>query len=225
MAQVPARENREMPELTAHAVLFDMDGTLVDSTPAVVRVWSRFADSFGLSIDQIMAESHGVRMIETVRRHAPDGTDIDDVVRDLSHFELHDRDGITAVPGAAALLSALPPERVALVTSASRELAVARMAAAGLELPAVLVTAEDVQRGKPSPECYRLAAERLGVDPATCVVFEDADAGIRAGLAAGATVVVIGDLHGDAGAGLIRIADYTGVNASRSTEGIVLDLS
>jgi len=197
--------------LSASAFLFDMDGTLLESTDAVTRVWGRFADSFGLELDHIMATSHGVRMAETVERHAPVGTDIDAVVADLSAFELADNDGIVAVAGAAELLSALPQASVALVTSASRELAVARMRAAGLPLPAVLVTAEDVEFGKPRPDCYLLAARRLGVDARDSIVFEDADAGVRAGLAAGARVIVVGDLETEATAGLTHIADYVGV--------------
>ncbi|MES2171377.1 MAG: HAD-IA family hydrolase, partial [Actinomycetota bacterium] len=103
---------------------------------------------------------------------------------------------------------------VALVTSAPAPLARARMEAAGLPMPAVLVTAEDVTAGKPDPECYRFAASRLGVDPADCIVFEDAEAGIQAGLAAGATVVVVGEWTSPATSGLTRVRDYTGVRFS-----------
>ena len=157
--------------LRARAILFDMDGTLLESTAAVTRVWTEFADRFGLSIDEILASSHGVRMAETVQRHAPEGTDIAAVVTELSDWELHDNEGIVALEGAGAVLAALPPTAVALVTSASRMLATARMDAAHLPLPAVLVTAEDVDHGKPRPDCYLLAAERLGVDATDTIVF------------------------------------------------------
>ena len=210
--------------LSARAILFDMDGTLLESTGAVTRVWTEFADRFGLSVDEIMSTSHGVRMAETVQRHAPEGTDIAAVVAELSDWELHDNEGIVALDGAAAVLAALPPTAVALVTSASRKLATARMAAAHLPLPAVLVTAEDVAHGKPRPDCYLLAAERLGVDPADTVVFEDADAGVRAGVAAGATVVVVGELDTEATAGLLRVPHYGAVTVALDGDRIALTL-
>ncbi len=210
--------------LRARAILFDMDGTLLESTAAVTRVWTEFADRFGLSIDEILASSHGVRMAETVQRHAPEGTDIAAVVAELSDWELHDNEGIVALEGAGAVLAALPPTAVALVTSASRMLATARMDAAHLPLPAVLVTAEDVDHGKPRPDCYLLAAERLGVDATETIVFEDADAGVRAGLAAGATVVVVGELESDATIGLPRIAHYGAVTVTLEGDRVLVTL-
>ncbi len=210
--------------LSARAVLFDMDGTLLESTEAVTRVWTRFAEQFGLGIDEVMATSHGVRMAETVERYAPAGTDVAAVVAELSEWELADSDGIVALDGSRALLAALPPASVALVTSASRKLAVARMEAAGLPLPAVLVTAEDVDHGKPRPDCYLLAAERLGVDARDTVVFEDADAGVRAGLAAGATVVVVGGLESDSTRGLLRVPHYGDVTVAVDGDRVLLGL-
>lgn len=210
--------------LSARAILFDMDGTLLESTAAVTRMWTHFATTFGLSIDEIMSTSHGVRMVETVASHVPEGTDVAAVVAELSAWELADNEGIVALDGAAALLAALPPTSVALVTSASRELAIARMAAAGLPIPAVLITAEDVDRGKPQPDCYLLAAQRLGVDIADAVVFEDADAGVRAGLASGATVVVVGDLASEATAGLRRLPHYGAVTLTVEGDRLALTL-
>ena len=210
--------------LRARAILFDMDGTLLESTAAVTRVWTEFADRFGLSIDEILASSHGVRMAETVQRHAPEGTDIAAVVAELSDWELHDNEGIVALEGAGAVLAALPPTAKALVTSASHLLATARMDAAHLPLPAVLITAEDVDHGKPRPDCYLLAAERLGVDATDTIVFEDADAGVRAGLAAGATVVVVGELVSEATAGLLRIPHYGDVTVALEGDRVVVTL-
>ncbi|CAN5336203.1 HAD-IA family hydrolase [soil metagenome] len=210
--------------LSARAILFDMDGTLLESSAAVTRVWTEFADRFGLSIDEIMATSHGVRMAETVQRYAPEGTDVAAVVADLSDWELHDNDGVVALDGAAGVLAALPPTAVALVTSASHLLATARMDAANLPLPAVMVTAEDVDHGKPRPDCYLLAAERLGVDASDTIVFEDADAGVRAGLAAGATVVVVGDLVSEATAGLLRVPHYGDVTVGLEGDRVVVTL-
>ncbi len=204
-----ARELTVPHTLTARAVLFDMDGTLVESTDAVTRVWARFAAQSGVSLDYILATSQGVRMVETVRQHAPEGADVDAIVADLAAWELHDHDGVEALPGAADLLRALP--KTALVTSAPRSLALVRMKAAGLPIPEVVVTADDVEFGKPRPDCYLLAAELLGVSASDAIVFEDAEAGVLAGLAAGATVVVVGALDVAATHGLLRVPDYSGV--------------
>ncbi len=162
-----------------------------------------------MSLDQILATSQGVRMVETVRQHAPEGADVDAIVADLSAWELHDHDGVKAIPGAADLLGALP--KTALVTSAPRALALVRMSAACLPIPEVVVTADDVEFGKPRPDCYLLAAELLGVSASDTIVFEDAEAGVRAGLASGATVVVVGGLDTAATQGLLRVPDYGGV--------------
>jgi sugar-phosphatase len=199
-----------------------MDGTLVDSTEAVHRIWGTFAARFGLEVDDILATSHGVRMSETITRHAPAGTDVDRVAGELSEIELNDHVGVVEVPGAAGFLRSIPQDRWALVTSATRELADVRMRISGLPVPAVVVTAEDVDRGKPEPDPYLLAAERLGVDPADAIVFEDAEAGIRSGLAAGCRVVVVGELTSDVTEGLPRIVDYLEVTAGADGDEIVL---
>ena len=199
--------------IDARALLFDMDGTLIDSGAAVRRIWSLFASRFELDVDEIMRTSHGVKMLETIREHAPAGTDAEAVARELGSVELADSDGIVALPGAQELFSALASAPIALVTSASRALAEIRMSQAGLALPRAVVAAEDVERGKPQPDPYLLAARRLGVAPEDCVVFEDADAGIRSGIAAGMRVVVVGDAVSPAAVGLPRIADYVGVSA------------
>jgi sugar-phosphatase len=213
-----------MTTLSARALLFDMDGTLVDSTAAVERIWGTFADRFGLDAATILASAHGIRMVDTVRRHAPAGTDADAVTAELGLLEEADTNGIVEVPGAAAFLSGLPVASVALVTSASVPLAVSRMAAAGLTLPAVVVTAEDVANGKPHPDCYLLAAERLGVHPQDAIVFEDAEAGIRAGLAAGMRVVVVGEWTSQTTVGLPRISDYSSVSSTTSSGLVSLTL-
>ncbi len=197
--------------LSARAILFDMDGTLVNSDGAVRRIWTNFAERFGLDVDEIQKTSHGVKMSETIRRWAPAEIDEFALEAELQAIELADRDGIEPVPGAAAFLASLPADRVALVTSATAPLARMRMEICGLPMPSVLVTAEDVTVGKPDPECYRLAASRLGVDASDCIVVEDAEAGISAGLAAGATVVVVGEWASAATEGLVRLRDYRGI--------------
>jgi sugar-phosphatase len=210
--------------IDARAILFDMDGTLIDSGAAVARIWGLFAQRFGLDVDEILRTSHGVKMMETIRAHAPAGTDAEEVARELGSLELADAVDIVALPGAVELLEGLRGSACALVTSASRELAVVRMTQAGIRLPEVVVAAEDVARGKPQPDPYLLAAERLGIEPADCVVFEDADAGIRSGLAAGMRVVVVGTVDSPAALGLPRVLDYLGVEIEAGVHGIRITL-
>jgi HAD superfamily hydrolase (TIGR01509 family) len=192
---------------TVAALLFDMDGTLVDSTAVVERTWHSFATRHGLDPARILAVSHGRRTEETVAEFAPAGTDVDAEASRLTTQEVADTEGIVEVPGAAELLASLPEGSWAVVTSAGRELAEARMRAAGVPIPAVLVCADDVTMGKPSPEGYLTAAERLGVPPEHTIVFEDAEAGLLAARASGAHTVVVGACAAPATEGLDRVAD------------------
>ncbi|RWH83251.1 MAG: HAD family hydrolase [Mesorhizobium sp.] len=177
------------------ALLFDMDGTVVNSIAAAERVWADWARRQDLDVAAFLPTIHGVRAIETIARLALPGVDPMREADALLQAEVADIDGILPIAGAAAFLASLPPERWAIVTSAPRELALLRIAAAGIPLPAILVAAEDVSRGKPAPDCFQLAAERLGVDARDCLAFEDAPAGITAAEAAGAAVVVISATH------------------------------
>jgi sugar-phosphatase len=174
--------------VTCDAVLFDMDGTLVDSTAVVERQWGRWAARRGVDLDAILAVSHGRPTLETLSLVAPQWATAEEAAA-LEASEPDDDEGVVAVGGAQALITTLPASRWAVVTSAGRSLARARLAAAGLRVPPVLVTSNDVPRGKPDPAGYLEAARQLGVRPDRCVVFEDAPVGVAAGLAAGATVI------------------------------------
>lgn len=202
--------------LAVDAVLFDMDGTLVDSTAVVDAVWAEFAERFRLALPEVLAHAHGQRTPDTVRRFLPGG-DVARVARvaaELQATEVARVEGIVEIPGARRLLDALDGARVAVVTSASRELAVVRLVAAGLPVPGVLVCAEDVTAGKPDPAGYLRAAGLLGVAAERCAVFEDAEAGIRAGIGSGARTVVVGAHRSPTTEGLPRVTDLREVEAS-----------
>jgi sugar-phosphatase len=159
------------------AILFDMDGVLIDSAPAVERVWRVWAKAHGFDPASVVAQAHGRRSIETIRAVAP-AMDAEKENIVVEQMEIEDKDGVTALPGAAELLAWLPDDRCAIVTSATRALAVARLGYAGLPVPRHIVTADDVVNGKPSPEPYLKGAALLGFPPADCLVFEDTPAGI-----------------------------------------------
>ncbi|CDF97432.1 Putative phosphatase YfbT [Pseudomonas sp. SHC52] len=165
---------------------------------------------------------HGVRAIDTIARQHLPGVDAQAEAERLTQEEIEDVEGVVPVPGAVAFLNDLPPERWAIVTSAPLTLALHRMKAAGIPRPAVMITAEDVSDGKPNPTCYRLAAERLVVTPEDCLVFEDADAGIRAGEAAGADVMVVTATHAHPVDTVHpSIEDYRGLGVTVNTNGFL----
>lgn len=172
------------------AILFDLDGVLIDSTRCVERHWRKWAAVHGLDGDLILPDAHGVRNVDTMRRIAPH-LDVEAEAAGFAANEVADTEGVVAVDGAVSLLAGLEGAAWAVVTSCSAPLAQVRLQAAGLTVPPLLITGSDVSRGKPEPEPYLLAAERLGVEPATCVVVEDAPAGIHAGTQAGMYVIAI----------------------------------
>ena len=193
------------------ALLFDLDGTLINSIAAAERVWAAWAARYGLDVAAFLPTIHGVRGVETIARLGLPGVDPVAEAQAILEGELADLEGVVAIDGAAAFLSALPEDRWAIVTSAPRALAQRRLAAAGLPTPAVLVAGEDVARGKPAPDGFLLGAARLGQPIADCLVFEDAPAGIQAAEAAGAAVLVVAATHGHAlDTGHPRINGYRG---------------
>ncbi|WP_087470519.1 HAD-IA family hydrolase [Cellulosimicrobium cellulans] len=173
------------------ALLLDLDGTLVDSAAAIERHTLAWAARLGLDGDAVVAASHGRRDVEVVRLVAP-GADVAREVEWLHRISCDDTEGVVAVPGAADLLDGLDPRVWTVVTSAAREVALARLTAAGLPVPARFVCAEDVARGKPDPEGFLAGARLLGVDPRRCLVLEDSAAGVAAGRGATATVLAVG---------------------------------
>ena len=198
------------------------NGTLVDSTEVVELLWARFADRYGVDLVTLLAYAHGRQTRDTIARFLPSGHDADAVTAAFEEVELVTTDGVKEIPGARRLLDGLADARVAVVTSAPRALAEVRMAAAGVRIPEVLVSSEDVTRGKPDPEGYLTAASRLGVAPTDCLVIEDAEAGIRAGLASGARVLVVGSHSSATADPLPHVADLTRVAATAVDGGIRL---
>jgi sugar-phosphatase len=174
--------------LHVSAILFDMDGVLVNSKPAIDRVRTKWAVRRGLDVQTVLDIPHGQKTSEAFAKIAPH-LDMREEVAWLDAEEERDLSGITAIPGAPSLLGALAPDEWALVTSSGRTLAPRRLEAAGLPLPHMMVSGERVKHGKPDPEGYLLGAMLLGLNPEQCVVFEDAPAGIAAGIAAGMRVV------------------------------------
>jgi sugar-phosphatase len=182
--------------LACRAVLFDLDGVLVDSRECVERHWLIWAQRHDLELPVVLGQAHGRRTIDTIRAVAP-MLDAEREARAFEAAEAGDVDGIVVLPGARELLSVLPGSSWAVVTSGTRSLALARLRYATLPVPSCLVTADDVEHGKPEPECYRRASELLGVAADDCVVIEDAPAGIAAARAASMRVIAVTTTHPD----------------------------
>jgi len=177
-----------MIQIHCAALLFDMDGVLIDSTPAVARVWRRWAIEHGFHPEEVVARAHGRPSLTTVREYLPNA-DHEAENREVERREIEDIEGVVPLPGALDLLGHLPADRWTIVTSCTRALAEVRLKAAGLPLPRNLITSNDITHGKPHPEPYLKGASVLGFSPSDCIVLEDAPAGVRAGKAAGARVI------------------------------------
>jgi sugar-phosphatase len=191
----PCERKKGMREqFECEAILFDLDGVLVDSRRSVERVWRAWADRHDLDATQVVKIAHGRRALETVQLFTPH-LNVEAESRRLDLAEIEDTAGIVKADGAADLLAALPPGSWAVVTSGSRALATARLRHTGLPIPQVLVGAEDVQEGKPDPECYLKGADLIGAAPQWCVVVEDTPAGVQAAWAAGMAAIAVTTTH------------------------------
>ena len=179
-----------MIRISCAALLFDMDGVLIDSTPAVARVWTRFALRHGFDPSEVVHRAQGRPSIMTVREYLPNGDHLAEN-KEIERGEVVDLDGIVPLPGALELLTALPRGRWTIVTSCTRRLAEVRLKASGLPRPEVFVTSSDITNGKPAPDPYLKGAEVVGFAARDCVVVEDAAAGVRSGKAAGARVIAL----------------------------------
>jgi len=183
-----------MPDFQCSAVLFDLDGVLVDSTRSVVTVWTAWAERNGISPAKALNMIHGMRTIEGVRALAPH-LDAEAEAQKLESAITHKKGGTVAIQGASKLVRSLPKERWCVVTSGLKEFAIVRLKDAKLPVPEILVSAEDVTKGKPDSEPYLKGAQLLKVDPLECIVIEDAPNGIRAGRAAGMRVIGVGTTY------------------------------
>jgi sugar-phosphatase len=177
-----------MTEIHCAALLFDMDGVLINSTPAVARVWRRWALEHGFNPEEVVGRAHGRPSLTTVREYLPHA-DHEAENREVERREIEDLEGVVPLPGALDLLASLPEDRWTIVTSCTRPLAEVRIRAAGLPLPKKLITSNDITNGKPHPDPYLKGASVLGFPAAECIVLEDVPAGVRSGKAAGARVI------------------------------------
>jgi sugar-phosphatase len=191
------RYHGSMIVLAADAMLFDLDGVLIDSTPAVARVWTQWAIKHGFEPEKTVREAHGRPSIESIRELLPKA-DHEAENREVEYQEIEDTEGVVPLPGALELLRSLPLNRWAIVTSCTRPLAEVRIRTARLPVPSTIITSSDITNGKPHPEPYITGARALGFTPGACLVVEDVPAGIRSGKAAGARVIALRTTSPDA---------------------------
>lgn len=209
--------------LTCQAMLFDLDGTLIDSTERIDRLWRWWAKRHGIPFEQMRGKMHGRPAVETFRLVDP-SLPIPQEVEELEAEEVRDMHDVHLVPGAPELLKRLDPARWAIVTSGSPRVAHARLQHTGLPVPRVLITAAEIQHGKPAPDGYRLAARRLGFEPADCIVVEDAPVGVDAGKAAGMRVIAIAYTHPveDLAAADVMVPDLAHLDVRSTPSGLVV---
>jgi len=218
-----------MTQIRCAALLFDLDGVLIDSTPAVARVWTTWAREHGFDPAEVVAHAHGRPSLSTIREYLPNA-DHEAENGKVERREIEDLEGVIPLPGALELLAGLPKCCWTIVTSCTRALAEVRIRAGGLPLPEAFITSDDIVHGKPDPEPYLKGARLLGFPATDCLVVEDAPAGIRAGIAAGARVVALRTTAEDvvlreAGARWIVNSCADVRLEAISTEGLTLELA
>jgi len=177
-----------MTRIDCAALLFDLDGVLIDSTPAVARIWRRWAIEHGFDPEEVVSRAHGRPSLTTVREYLPNA-DAHAENKEVERREIADLEGVVPLPGALDLLATLPADRWTIVTSCTRPLAEVRIKAAGLPLPSRMITSTDITQGKPHPEPYLKGASVLGCPASECIVLEDVPAGVRSGKASCAKVI------------------------------------
>lgn len=228
VSDLASSDGHNKTAIRCSALLFDLDGVLIDSTPAVTRVWRQWALEHGFDPEEVVCRVHGRPSLTTVREYLPNADHAAEN-REIERREMQDADGIVTLPGARELLVGLPPDRWTIATSCTRPLAEIRLRAAGLPVPHRIVTSTDVTQGKPHPEPFLKAAAKLGFPPSECVVVEDVPAGVRSGKAAGATVIALRTTFEEAelrGAGADFILNNCGdVGPIHTVDGLTLRLS
>jgi sugar-phosphatase len=217
LSETAAKNANELLTVETRGLLFDMDGVLISSTGSVVRCWQRWCKLYGVPNAAQFQVPHGTRAVDIVRMLKPEFNEaqVAEGLHAIEELELVDTADLRALPGVKALLARLPPERWAVVSSATRRLLIGRLAAAGLPVPANYISGEMVERGKPDPEPYRRGAELLGFASAECIVVEDAPSGVGGGLAAGCRVLAVLGTHP---AAQLRAATWL----ARSLEAVVV---
>jgi sugar-phosphatase len=212
----------------AAGILFDMDGVLVSSIGSVNRCWKRWAEHYGLPNADAVQIEHGTRAVDMIAKLMP-GLDVAEGLRLIEDMEIEDVSDLKVLPGARALLESLPPERWAIVTSATYRLLLGRLKAAELPVPERIISGDMVERGKPDPEPYRRGAELIQSPPAECIVVEDAPSGVDAGVAAGCRVLGVLGTHSEAelraaGASWV-VRSLEDVSARTEPQGLVLSIN
>lgn len=216
---------KTVDRIICKAILFDLDGTLIDSSEVIERVWRKWAIDRGLSVEEVLRASYGLRTLDAVTLLAPNSSVEEEAAR-IEANEIQDLAGLRATPGARKLLSSMDGIPWGIVTSGSYLLATARLKKVGLPVPPVLVSADEVERGKPDPQGYALAAQMLAVPPGECLAFEDSPSGARAALAAKMKVVLVGenDSYDLSDRVLVSIRDFYGVKIRQIAGGFVVQL-
>lgn len=223
MQQISGTTN---PVSEFNGILLDMDGTLVDSTSVVEQILGEFAQEFGLDLDYVYSQAHGMQTIDQIRFFLPQSSPEEQVriEADMDLKEITRTAGIVEIPGAADFVSELIAMEVplAVVTSASRAVATARMHAAGIPIPALMITADECSNGKPLPDPYLMGADLIGIQIERCVAFEDAEAGLTSAVTSGAQTIVVGSYTSELAETVTRLTDYRGVSVVPTAGGFRL---